>query len=183
MTTPPPVEETVTALARRYRLELDMGTTGTPSWSLVPGITEFTPAVEPTHQEVTTYDEEGWGEHAVTKLDWTVELTLAHRAHPETGQFNAAQEALRRASRSFGVASYVHVRYFDRNGADDAYEGRALVTWEPDGGSPEDVDTISVTLTGSGMLREIENPVAAGAGTLASVTPLAKATSTGKEAA
>jgi hypothetical protein len=177
MTTPPPIAETVTALARRYRLELDMGTIDLPEWTLVPGITEFTPATEPTHQEVTTYDEEGWGEHAVTKLDWTVELTLAHRAHPETGAFNAAQEALRKASRSFGAASYVHIRYFDRFGADDAYEGRALVTWEPDGGSPEDVDTISVTLTGSGMLAEIENPAGTGAGALASVTPLAKLTS------
>ncbi|MFE6689641.1 phage tail tube protein [Streptomyces sp. NPDC057743] len=160
MSTPTPPAETVTALARRYRLELDMGKDGTPAWTLVPGITEFTPKIEPTQQDVTTYDAEGWSEQAVTMLAWSVEVTLAHRAHPTTGVFNAAQEALRRASMSFGAASYVRVRYYDRNGAPDAQEGTALVTWEPEGGGPDEVDTIKVTLTGSGPLTEIPNPVA-----------------------
>ncbi|MFD7106090.1 phage tail tube protein [Streptomyces celluloflavus] len=162
MSTPSPPAETITALARRYRLELDMGKEGTPSWILVPGITEFTPKVEPTQQDVTTYDAEGWSEQAVTMLAWSVEVTLAHRAHPTTGVFNAAQEALRKASMRFGADSYVTVRYFDRNGADDAYQGRALVTWEPAGGGPDEVDTIKVTLTGSGPLTEITNPVSDG---------------------
>ncbi|MGW1277972.1 phage tail tube protein [Streptomyces tsukubensis] len=167
MSTPTPPAETVTALARRYRLELDTGTTpGTPTWSLVPGITEFTPKIEPTQQDVTTYDAEGWSEQAVTMLAWSVEATLAHRAHPTTGAFNAAQEFLRKASQSFGAASYVRVRYYDRNGAADAQQGTALVTWEPDGGGPDEVDTIKVTLTGSGPLVEITNP-AAGGGTFA----------------
>ncbi|MCM2420306.1 phage tail tube protein [Streptomyces sp. RKAG293] len=163
MGTPTPPVETVTALARRYRLELDTGTTpGTPAWSLVPGVTEFTPKTDPTQQDVTTYDAEGWSESAVTMLAWSIETTLAHRAHPTTGAFNAAQEKLRKAARSFGAASFVHVRYYDRNGAADAYEGNALVTWEPDGGGPDAVDTIKVTLTGSGPLLEITNPAAAG---------------------
>ncbi|WP_275463375.1 phage tail tube protein [Streptomyces noursei] len=174
MSTPTPPAETITALARRYRLELDMGKDGTPTWALIPGITEFTPKVEPTQQDVTTYDADGWSEQAVTMLAWSVETTLAHRAHPVTGAFNAAQEALRKASMSFGTASYVRVRYYDRNGAADAYEGAALVTWEPDGGGPDEVDTIKVTLTGSGPLTEITNP-AAGTGTLAADTKSLKA--------
>lgn len=169
MSTPTPPAETITALARRYRLELDMGKDGTPAWTLVPGITEFTPKIEPTQQDVTTYDADGWSEQAVTMLAWSVETTLAHRAHPVTGAFNAAQEALRKASMSFGTASYVRVRYYDRNGAADAYQGTALVTWEPDGGGPDEVDTIKVTLTGSGPLTEITNP-AAGTGTLSTIT-------------
>lgn len=158
MTTPTPPAETVTALARRYRLEINTSTTSTPSWTLLPGITEFAPKIEPTQQDVTTYDAEGWSEQAVTMLAWSVETTIAHRAHPVTGAFNPTQEHLRRASMSFGAASYVHVRYFDRTGADDAYEGTALVTWEPDGGGPDEVDTIKITLTGSGPLKPITNP-------------------------
>ncbi|MCT9090588.1 phage tail protein [Streptomyces sp. ASQP_92] len=169
MSTPTPPAETITALARRYRLELDTGTTGTPAWSLVPGITEFTPKVEPTQQDVSTYDTDGWVEQAVTMLAWSIETTLAHRAHPTTGAFNAAQEALRKAAMSFGAASYVRIRYYDRNGAADAQEGTALVTWEPDGGGPDEVDTIKVTFTGSGPLKEITNP-SAGGGTFAAET-------------
>ncbi|GAA0371788.1 phage tail tube protein [Streptomyces blastmyceticus] len=163
MATPTPPAETVTALARRYRLEVDTSTTSTPSWTLLPGVTEFAPKIEPTQQDVTTYDAEGWVEQAVTMLAWSIETTIAHRAHPTTGQFNPTQEYLRKASMSFGAASYVHVRYYDRMGADDAYEGSALVTWEPGGGGPDEVDTIKITLTGSGPLRSITNP-AAGAG-------------------
>ncbi|WP_424861398.1 phage tail tube protein [Streptomyces sp. MMS24-I29] len=176
MSTPTPPVETVTALARRYRLDLDMSTTpGTPVWALVPGVTEFTPKIEPTQQDVTTYDAEGWSEQAVTMLAWSIETTLAHRAHPTTGVFNAAQEALRKAARSFGAASYVRVRYYDRNGADDAQEGTALVKWEPDGGGPDAVDTVKVTLTGSGPLVEIANPVADGGGAFAAGAKNSKA--------
>ncbi|MFJ2017247.1 phage tail tube protein [Streptomyces nodosus] len=162
MTTPAPPEETVTALARRYRFELDMGTSGSPDWSMVPGVTAFTPKVEQTIQEVKPYETDGWTENVSTMLKWTVELSLVHRAHPETGAFNTAQEALRRASVKFGAGSYVRVRYFDRNGADDAYQGEALVKWEPDGGDADALDTVKVTLTGSGPLAEIENPAANG---------------------
>ncbi len=157
MSTPTPPAE-VTALARRYRLEINTGTTGTPAWSLLPGITEFTAKVEPTQQEVTTYDAEGWVEKAVTMLAWSVEATVSHRAHATTGAFNPVQEFVRKASLSFGAASYVHLRYYDRTGADDAYEGRALVQWEPDGGGPDEVDTVKITFTGSGPLAPISNP-------------------------
>ncbi|MEU3710487.1 phage tail tube protein [Streptomyces catenulae] len=160
MHNPTPPAETVTALARRYRLELDMGTEYAPCWTLVPGITEFTTKIEPTQQDVSTYDTEGWVEQAVTMLAWSIEVTIAHRAHPDTGEFNAAQEALRRASMRFGSESYVRVRYYDRNGANDAYEGTALVTWEPDGGGPDEIDSVKITLTGSGRLSGICNPAA-----------------------
>ncbi|WP_439676001.1 phage tail tube protein [Embleya sp. MST-111070] len=160
MSTPTPPVETVTALARRYRLDIDTGTSSAATWSPLIGITEFAPKVEPTQQDVTTYDAEGWVEQAVTMYAWSVEVTIAHRAHPTTGAFNPVQEKLRKAAMKFGAASYVRVRYYDRNGvADDAYQGTALVTWEPDGGGPDEVDTVKVTLTGSGPLVEIANPV------------------------
>ncbi|MEV0438944.1 hypothetical protein AB0I84_09530 [Streptomyces spectabilis] len=159
MSTPTPLAETETALARRYRLELNTGTT-TPTWTLVPGVQEFAPKVESTQQKSTTYDDEGWADSTVTELAWSIETKLAHRCHPETKIFNAAQEKLRTASESFGAPSVVHVRYFDREGRDEAYEGRALVTWEPDGGAPDDLDTVKVTLTGKGPRRKIANPVA-----------------------
>ncbi|MFE7017556.1 phage tail tube protein [Streptomyces sp. NPDC057651] len=151
--------ETVTTLARRFRLEVDMSNTTTPSWAVVPGVQEFAPKIEPTDQDSTTYGSDGWAENTRTMLAWSVETTITHRAHPTTGAWNAAQEKLRAASKTFGAPSYVHVRWYDRDGkAGDNYEGSALVTWEPDGGNSEDLDTISVTLTGSGPAVEIPNP-------------------------
>ncbi|KUF19589.1 phage tail tube protein [Streptomyces silvensis] len=168
MSTPTPPAETETALARRYRLELNTGTEAAPVWALVPGVQEFAPKVEPTQQKSTTYDDEGWADSTVTELAWSIETKLAHRCHPTTRAFNAAQERLRLASENFGSASRVHIRYYDREGRPEAYEGFALVTWEPDGGAADDLDTVKVTLTGKGPRRTITNPAAppAGGGTL-----------------
>ncbi|MFD9146204.1 phage tail tube protein [Streptomyces diastaticus] len=177
MSTPTPPEETATALARRYRLELDMGTDGAEEFELVPGVTNFVPKVEATYQELKPYETDGWTENVSTMLKWTIEATILHRAHPDTGAFNAVQVKLRKASVKFGAGSYVRVRYYDRNGADDAYQGTALVKWEPDGGDADAVDTVKITFTGSGPLAEIANPATdTGGGGDAGAQALAKTT-------
>jgi hypothetical protein len=151
--------ESATLLARRYRLEIDLSATGTPSWAVVPGMSEFAPKIEPTDQDSTDYGSDGWGQVTRTKLAWSVEASFLRRAHPITKAFNAAQEKLRSASRSFGAPSYVHVRWYDRDGrAGDNWEGIALVTWEPEGGDSEELESIKVTLTGHGAPTEITNP-------------------------
>jgi hypothetical protein len=162
MSTPAEPIETETALARRYRLDLDTDTTGTtPTWAWVPGIQDFAPKVEPTQQASTTYDDEGWADQTVTELAWSIELTMLHRCHPTTKAFNAAQEALRLAAEKFGSGAKVHVRWYDREGRAEAYEGYALVTWESDGTATDDLDTVKVTLTGKGKRTAITNPLAA----------------------
>lgn len=162
MSTPTPPAETITALARRYRLELDTGKDDAPEWTMVPGVNAFTQKTDQTTQDVTDYESGGWARNAVTQLAWSVEVTIMHRCHPETGAFNASQEALRKASMAFGAASLVHVRWYDRDGRDEAYEGRALVQWEPDGSATDDVDSIKITLTGDGPLKPITNPTGDG---------------------
>lgn len=160
MTTPAPPAETITALARRYRLEIDTSATSTPSWALVPGVREFAPKYEPIIQDDRDYDDEGAPRNVKTGYNWSVELKLSHRAHPETGAWNAAQEKLRAASEAFDDDSYVHIRWYDRDGKPDAYEGLALVTWTPDGGDGTATDVVSVVLTGSGPRTPIDNPAA-----------------------
>ncbi|MFF4751829.1 phage tail tube protein [Streptomyces sp. NPDC001270] len=159
MTTPIPPAETETALARRYRVDVDTGT-GTVTWSWLPGINDFAPKVDPTQQDNTTYDDEGWADNTVTQLAWSIELTMLHRCHPDTKAFNAAQEALRMAAEQFGDGAKVHVRWYDRDGRDEAYEGYALVTWEQDGTATDDLDSVTVTLTGKGKRTKITNPLA-----------------------
>ncbi|HEY1176983.1 MAG TPA: hypothetical protein VGF17_12565 [Phytomonospora sp.] len=161
MTTPAPAAETETALARRFRLDVDTDTTGSsPTWEMLPGIQEFSPKVEQTTQTSTTYDDEGWADETPTEYAWSIEATVLHRCHPTTKAFNAVQEQLRLAGESFGSAARVHVRWYDREGRDEAYEGYALVKWEPDGSATDDLDSVKVTFTGKGKRQEITNPVA-----------------------
>lgn len=154
--------ETDTALARRYRLEIDMDTTGTtPTWAIMPGINDFNPKVDQTQQASTTYEDEGWADQTATEYAWSIEMTMLHRCHPTTKAFNAGQEKLRLAAAEFGTGSKVHVRWYDREGRDEAYEGYALVQWEQDGTATDDLDSVKVTLTGKGKRTAITNPLTA----------------------
>ncbi|MEU5343004.1 hypothetical protein AB0I27_06705 [Streptomyces sp. NPDC050597] len=149
-----------TALARRYRMEINTGTEATPAWTLCPGVQEFTPKVDPTTQDDSDYEAKGWKKNTVTALAWSVEAKLLHKYDPAAKVFNPVHEKLKKAAKSFGSAALVHLRYFDRNGAPDAHEGMATVKWEPDGSNDEDLESINLTLTGSGELEEITNPLA-----------------------
>jgi len=159
MTTPIPPAETETALARRYRVDIDTGTS-TTTWAWLPGINDFNPKVDQTTQPDTTYDDDGWANPAVTELAWSIELTMLRRCHPTTKAFNPAQEKLRLASDQFGDGSRVHIRWYDREGRAEAFEGHVIVKWERDGTATDDLESIKVTLTGKGKRTAIDNPLA-----------------------
>lgn len=147
-----------TALARRNRLDINLGTAGAPVWTLVPGITDLRPVVTPTIEAAQDYAAAGWVGNTKTALAWSLEVRLWCRIDAAAHAVNPAQEALRVASLAFGDASYAHVRWYDRNGVGSAQEGRALVTWAAEGGGPAALDAVAVTLTGNGALAGVANP-------------------------
>jgi hypothetical protein len=150
----------VTALARRYAIDINTGTTAAPVWSRLLGVREFSPAIEPTHEDDSLYEHDGWVGNVRTALAWSAEVVISHRVDATTGAFNAVHRFVRNSAMKFGVESIVGVRYFDRNGAaDDAWAGEALVTWEPEGGEHGNPDRITITFTGNGPLEAITNPV------------------------
>ncbi|MFE6103183.1 phage tail tube protein [Streptomyces laurentii] len=157
MSTPTPV----TALARRWRLEIDMSAAkdGT-DWQLVPGVTEFTPAAEPNIEDSSSYDSDGWAENTKTGQSWELGVTINRKINDQVKVYHPTHEALRAAAFGWGSASEVHVRYYDRNGLPEAYEGTALVTWAPSGGEYTALDQVETTLTGTGPLLSITNPAA-----------------------
>jgi hypothetical protein len=159
-----PVDPAVTALARRWRLEVNVGTGSTPDWKVCPGVTAFTPAAEPNIEDSSDYDSDGWAGNTKTGQSWELSTTINRKIVDTAKTYNAVHEALRLASFAYGSASLVHVRYMDRNGLPEAYEGHALVTWAPSGGEYTALDQVEVTLTGDGPLKPIENPLATDGG-------------------
>ncbi|WP_043256115.1 phage tail tube protein [Streptomyces sp. Tu6071] len=155
-----PVETKVTALARRWRLEVDLGTDTTPDWQPVMGVAELQPSAEPNLEDSSDYDSDGWAGNTKTGQSWELSVTINRKINDLQKTYHPTHEALRMASFAFGSASYVHVRYYDRNGLPEAYEGRALVEWAPSGGETTDLDQVEVTLTGDGPLLLIDNPLA-----------------------
>lgn len=156
MSTPTPT----TTLARRWRLEVNMGSTLTPDYQLWPAVTNFQWTADPSIQDSSTYDAGGWADNTKTGQAWKVEATFNRKATIDATSFSVVHEKVRAAAFAFGSASELDVRWMDRDGLPEAYQGTSLVTWAPAGGDRTALDAIKVTLTGKGVLNQIVNPLA-----------------------
>lgn len=149
----------------RVDVDLNYGGTDEPDWKQVRGCNSVTPTVANTTQDATDYDAEGWGADAVTLRKWSLPLVLLRKqyAAEATATYDEGQEELRAAADALDL---VHVRWYERGVADgEAYEGYALVQWEPQGGTADGLSTVNATLLGQGARRGITSPSAgAGAG-------------------
>ena len=150
----------VTALARRWACDLNMGTDEVPDWQRIMGITELSPSAEPNIEDSSDYEGDGWTCSTKTGQAWELALTINRKINDQALTYHPTHEALRLAAYSEGSASRVHIRRYDRNGLPEAYEGYAVVTWAESGGEHTALDQVEVTLTGDGKLELIDNPLA-----------------------
>lgn len=164
--------QTVTALARRWACEIDMNPTGAADWQPLIGIEEFKVTADQRRENDEAYDDAGAARQAITGSSWRLDMKLIHRAGPDGVTFNAVQEYLRtKALAADAMAGEVHVRYFDRSGTGEAWDGRALVDWNPDGGNGGARDTVGVVLSGQGGRVAITNPNSSPLPVVASLAP------------
>lgn len=153
-----PTQE-VTGLARRFAVEIDMATPAPAVWTPLPGIEELKPTWEQRRDKDESYDDAGAERETVTGSSWKLELKLIHRAGPDGVTFNAVQEYLRgKAQAEDTLSGEVHARWFDRSGVGEAWDGRALVTWQPEGGNGGARDIVTMVLSGQGKRIPITNP-------------------------
>ncbi|MFD6416007.1 phage tail tube protein [Streptomyces sp. NPDC060194] len=158
MSTPTPE----VALARRWTLQLDLSAAQDGSdWQTVFGIAEFTPpAPDPNIEDSSDYESGGWNGKTKTAQEWELAVTLNRKINDQVKVFHATHEYLRRAAWLFGSGSKAHLRWFDRQGMPEAYEGRGVVQWEASGGEHTALDQVEVTIHGDGELLLIDNPIA-----------------------
>ncbi|MCB5167995.1 hypothetical protein LG634_24605 [Streptomyces bambusae] len=150
---------TEVALARHWRMDVNMGPDLTPDWQLCPAITEFQPTWPPNFEDSTTYDSEGWEESTKTSQSWQIEATFNRKVSEDSTTFSTVHEKLRTVSFGFDAASKVGVRFYKRDGSPEAYSGTVLVEWEDQGGDYKALGQVKVTLKGTGQLNLITNPV------------------------
>lgn len=148
----------LTALARRYRLQVNTGSTGSPVWTTVTGLTDFKPTISPTMQDDSDYETDGWASSEKTAQGWGIEATILLK-DDGSGLFNAGVEKMRLAADQFGDASRVEVRWFDKDGRPEAYQGTGIVEWERSATGNTDLDGAKVTITGRGARTAITNPL------------------------
>lgn len=160
----------ISALARRFRIDVS---SDNATWLQVKGVTDFNPQITPKLQDSSTYDTNGWGSSEITMNEWKVDLTILRQT--VGGVFDPAQELIRARVAQFGAAARVYVRWYDINGAPEAFSGYAIVEWNRSKAGVPDLDEAKVSLTGDGALASITNPgVAPGIPVVLSALPTAQ---------
>jgi hypothetical protein len=159
MTTP--AETPVTALARRFRVNINMGSGGADDFQMLPAITNLTWTADPNIEVSTVYEDDGWEGNEKTGQAWRVTVTFNRKKSKDSTAYNAVHEALRTAALAWGEDAKVELQLCDRQGGPEAYQGFALVTWTPQGGEATALDSVQVLFTGDGPLTPITNPLAA----------------------
>lgn len=164
--------QTVTALARRWACEIDMNPSGAADWQPLVGIEEFKVTADQRRENDEAYEDTGAARQAITGSSWRVDAKIIHRAGVDGVTFNTVQEYLRtQALAANAMAGEVHVRYYDRSGTGEAWDGRALVDWNPDGGNGGARDTVGVVLSGQGARAAITNPNSSPLPVVAALSP------------
>lgn len=154
----------VAATAGGTAVDITADKTGTltsgSSWVQVRAITEMTAGIDSNLEDDADYDNDGWTSQTKTAQGWSLSMTIARKVGFLTRGYDAGQERIRQAADGFGPDATVHVRWYDRDGGPEAYEGYGTVSWEPQGGGVTALDTTNVTITGQGARLSIDNPVA-----------------------
>lgn len=124
----------------------------------VRGVNSLSPGLDNTTQDASDYDSEGWGADAVTQRKWKLEMTALRKTYAgtTTETYDAGQEKLRAAADNLDI---VHVRWYERGvPGGEAYEGLGLVQWDPQGGAPDGLSSVNVTVLGQGKREPITSP-------------------------
>lgn len=167
-----------TSLSRKFRVDVTSDLTLAGGWVQLNGVNDFKPDVAPNMVDTSAYDTNGWNSMEITANQWSATVGVFRR-QDLVGVYDPGQELVRACIAQFGTAARVGLRWYDKNGSPEAYQGVAIVKWERGQTGVNDVETVTVTLTGDGALATITNPgVAAAAPVVVSATPSAAAVST-----
>jgi hypothetical protein len=163
-----------TALARKFRIDVTSDLTLAGGWLQLNGLSDFSPNSKPNLVDASAYDTNGSASFEKTAEAWTATSTMLRRL--ATGVYDPGQELVRAATvGQFGNACRVGMRWYDKNGGPEAYQGVAIVEWARAGTKVQDLDTVTVTFTGTDVpLASITNPgVAATVPVILSALPTA----------
>jgi hypothetical protein len=137
-----------------WLLEANTGTEGAPVWTPVKGMRTMNMVIDPTTQDTTTYDSDGWGSDMTTLRKWRID---GEGLEGFTGAFvmDPGQVALKARGQLIGYDAEIGIR-FSRTGPDEGYQGVAAVDWSGTGGPITEVTRFNFTLKGQGQLTTFD---------------------------
>jgi hypothetical protein len=135
-----------------WKLEVNTGTVDVPVWTQVKALRTMRLVVDPTTQDATTFDSEGWGSDYTTLRKWRIEV---EGLEGFTGSYvrDPGQVALKAKGKLIGPDAEIGVR-FSREDPDEGYQGTASVDWNGTGGQITEMTPFNCVLKGQGQLDD-----------------------------
>jgi hypothetical protein len=141
---------------------LDVSNNAGVTWVPVMGMTEFQPGTEPTMQDDSDFDSEGYRSSTKTAQAWSCTGTVRRGVVPGTTPvYDPGQEMIRTAADEMGVANVLTVRFYEMEDGGPrilAYRGEVATDWTDNGGDMAANSTAGFTLTGRGRRTAIAHP-------------------------
>lgn len=121
-------------------------------------MSSFAPNTTPVDQDDSDFEDEGWKSSARVAQQFEATASINVKKDATGSAVNAVHARLLAAHEAMGEAAKVRIRYYDREGLEDARIVTCLVTWEWDGEGTEDLGSASLTFTGCGAPVSEANP-------------------------
>ncbi|MFF0721347.1 phage tail tube protein [Micromonospora sp. NPDC003816] len=154
-----------TLLARRLRVDIDMGTFPAVNYQELVGRRELNPISETRAQDDEGYEDDGAAREATTGYSWRLELKLSHSTNAAGTSLNPVHAFLRQkhllAQTQNVAAGEFGVRWYDKDGlaSGEEFAGRCYVKqWSRDSNASPDLEVVTVVLQGQGQRVPITNP-------------------------
>ena len=148
--------------AGRYAVQVNTGTTETPTWVFVNGLTSFGPSFEPTLEDDTDITSDGWASQAVAGNAFSIAIEgLVKGTDDETTSTfvpDPGMTAIVEASKQTGSDAHLHMRHWRTDNYPEALEYHVAVNATLTPGKPNELQKFSGTLTGRGKPKDITKP-------------------------
>ncbi|MBD3781700.1 MAG: hypothetical protein IE926_01910 [Micrococcales bacterium] len=132
------------------------------NWTRVRAISDFKPTKDYKTEDDSDYDSEGWQSESKTGMGWGLEIDLIRKIGITTRAEDPGQQIIRVKADEFPPDDLLEVRWFDRNGGEEAFQGYVSPQWEDQGGPNTALDKAKAKLMGQGKRNVITNPYPTG---------------------
>lgn len=149
-----------TRAAGRYLIEINTGTSASPTWTKVHGLTSYEPSFDVKTEDDTDIDSDGWTSEAITGNGFKAAFEGLVKGDDTGGVFSLdpGLQALIEAAGQADSSGHVHMRHRRKDGvAGRAFNAEffAAVKAGPKGGKTTELQKFSGDLMGRGEPTEL----------------------------
>lgn len=140
-------------LSNKWRIEVDTGPDGSPSYVLVKALTKLELSIDANEVDVSDFDSEGWDDKLTTFRSWALSIEgWDGYTGPDNAQVDDPGQAfLKTKGLLTGPEAYVNVRLYRVDNL-KGYQGRATSNYSGAGGEVKGAEGFKCPLSGSGAL-------------------------------